>query len=78
MNRRTAKEKAFYEASERVSALQSAESLNEISEKMTSLRDQFAVAALNGTYAAQIAMTFEQRAERAYKMADAMLEARKL
>ena len=66
-----------------VSHLQAAESLHEISVNTPTLRDQFAMSALQGLLANQqctpMGMSFEPDAlsRRAYRLADAMLEARK-
>lgn len=66
-----------------VSHLQAAESLHEISVNTPTLRDRFAMSALQGILANQqctpMGMSFEPDAlsRRAYRLADAMLEARK-
>ena len=71
------------ERSNSVSHLQAAESLHEISVNTPTLRDQFAMSALQGILANQqcapMGMSFEPDvlSRRAYRLADAMLEARK-
>lgn len=66
-----------------VSHMQAAESLHEISVNTPTLRDQFAMSALQGLLAnhqcAPMGMSFEPDylSRRAYRLADAMLEARK-
>lgn len=66
-----------------VSHTQAAESLHEISVNTPTLRDQFAMSALQGLLANQqcapMGMSFEPDAlsQRAYRLADTMLEARK-
>lgn len=66
-----------------VSHLQAAESLHEISANTPTLRDQFAMSALQGILANQQCAPFsyegdvEQSVRCAYRLADAMLEARK-
>lgn len=71
------------ERSNSVSHLQAAESLHEISVNIPTLRDQFALSALQGILANQqctpMGMSFEPDvlSRRAYRLADAMLEARK-
>lgn len=66
-----------------VSHTQAAESLHEISVNTPTLRDQFAMSALQGLLANQqctpMGMSFEPDylSRRAYRLADAMLEARK-
>lgn len=66
-----------------VSHTQAAESLHEISVNTPTLRDQFAMSALQGVLANQqctpMGMSFEPDvlSRRAYRLADAMLEARK-
>lgn len=66
-----------------VSHTQAAESLHEISVNTPTLRDQFAMSALQGLLAnhqcAPMGMSFEPDylSRRAYRLADAMLEARK-
>ena len=71
------------ERSNSVSHLQAAESLHEISVNTPTLRDQFAMSALQGLLAnpqcTPMGMSFEPDAlsHRAYRLADAMLEARK-
>ncbi len=71
------------ERSNSVSHLQAAESLHEISVNTPTLRDQFAMSALQGLLAnhqcAPMGMSFEPDylSRRAYRLADAMLEARK-
>lgn len=71
------------ERSNSVSHLQAAESLHEISVNTPTLRDQFAMSALQGILANQQCAPFsyagdvEQSVRCAYHLADAMLEARK-
>lgn len=71
------------ERSNSVSHLQAAESLHEISVNTPTLRDQFAMSALQGILANQQCAPFsyegdvEQSVRCAYRLADAMLEARK-
>lgn len=71
------------ERSNSVSHLQAAESLHEISVNTPTLRDQFAMSALQGILANQQCTPFsyegdvEQSVRCAYRLADAMLEARK-
>lgn len=71
------------EGSNSVSHLQAAESLHEISVNTPTLRDQFAMSALQGILANQQCAPFsyegdvEQSVRCAYRLADAMLEARK-
>lgn len=66
-----------------VSHLQAAESLHEISVNTPTLRDQFAMSALQGILANQQCAPFsyegdvEQSVRCAYRLADAMLKARK-
>lgn len=66
-----------------VSHTQAAESLHEISVNTPTLRDQFAMSALQGLLANQqcapMGMSFEPDvlSRRAYRLADTMLEARK-
>lgn len=66
-----------------VSHTQAAESLHEISVNTPTLRDQFAMSALQGLLANQqctpMGMSFEPDglSRHAYRLADAMLEARK-
>ncbi len=66
-----------------VSHTQAAESLHEISVNTPTLRDQFAMSALQGILANQQCAPFsyegdvEQSVRCAYRLADAMLEARK-
>lgn len=66
-----------------VSHIQAAESLHEISVNTPTLRDQFAMSALQGLLAnpqcTPMGMSFEPDvlSRRAYRLADAMLEARK-
>ena len=71
------------ERSNSVSHLQAAESLHEISVNTPTLRDQFAMSALQGIIANQQCAPFsyagdvEQSVRCAYRLADAMLKARK-
>lgn len=67
------------ERSNSVSHLQAAESLHEISVNTPTLRDQFAMSALQGLLANnwRYEMSDELFTQRAYRLADAMLEARK-
>lgn len=62
-----------------VSHLQAAESLHEISVNTPTLRDQFAMSALQGLLVNnwRSEMSDELFTQRAYRLADAMLEARK-
>lgn len=67
------------ERSNSVSHLQAAESLHEISVNTPTLRDQFAMSALQGLLVNnwRSEMSDELFAQHAYRLADAMLEARK-
>ena len=67
------------ERSNSVSHLQAAESLHEISVNTPTLRDQFAMSALQGLLVNnwRSEMSDELFTQRAYRLADAMLEARK-
>lgn len=71
------------ERSNSVSHLQAAESLHEISVNTPTLRDQFAMSALQGILANQQCAPFsyagdvEQSVRCAYRLADAMMKARK-
>ena len=61
-----------------VSHLQAAESLHEISVNTPTLRDQFAMSALQGLLANQgLYIEPDVLSRHAYRLADAMLEARK-
>lgn len=71
------------EKNDTISNRQAAESLHEISVNTPTLRDQFAMSAMQGILANQqcspMGMSFEPDylSRRAYRLADAMLEARK-
>jgi N-acetylglucosamine-6-phosphate deacetylase len=67
-----------HEAMNCTSLIQQAETLEEINQKTLTIRDRFAIAAMQGLLAGSLVEMDEQlNAERAYIMADAMLEARK-
>lgn len=66
------------EKNDTISNRQAAESLHEISVNTPTLRDQFAMSALQGLLANQgLYIEPDELSRRAYRLADAMLEARK-
>lgn len=61
-----------------ISRFQIAQTLEEINQKTLTIRDQFAIAAMQGVLFNQWRSSLDNKlyAERAYQLADAMLEAR--